>query len=183
MGNDPLAITNAIAAPRVPWPRVSSSDYRPLAGIRILDFSRAVAAPIISKMLAILGADVIRISGPHLPDHVTILVDLSTGKRDVSIDLRSTEGQAKIWSLIKDADVLVDGFRPGVLKKHGIDGVSLRKVNPSIIYVRECCYGYSGPWAHRSGWQQVSDALTGLAWLQGRFLGLDEPVCPLLRKS
>jgi len=83
---------------------------------------------------------------------------------------------------LKDADVLVDGYRPKALEKLGFSSASLREINPSLIYVRECCYGFKGPWAHRSGWQQIADCLVGLSWLQGKFMGLNEPIVPLLRK-
>ena len=147
-----------------------------------MEFARAVAGPTISKMLALLGADVIRVSFDQIPDTSMGLLDTSTGKRDVCINLNMEEGKAKFRHLLKDADVLVDGFRPGVLERKGFHSTVLREVNPSLIYVRENCYGWAGPWAHRSGWQHIADSVTGLCALQGAFFGLKEPVCPLLRK-
>lgn len=145
--------------------------------------SRAVAAPTISKVLAALGADVIKVSCPSLPDTGMTLVDVNAGKRDVSIDLKTEEGKALFRTIIKDADVLVDGYRPHAIEKLGFDSKSLRQLNPSLICVREDCYGYNGPWAHRSGWQQIADCTVGIAIMMGKFLGLDEPVQPLLRKQ
>lgn len=110
------------------------------------------------------------------------LVDVNAGKRDVSIDLKTEEGKALFRTIIRDADVLVDGYRPHAIEKLGFASKSLRDLNPSLIYVREDCYGYNGPWAHRSGWQQIADCTVGLAMMTGEFLGLNEPIQPLLRK-
>lgn len=144
--------------------------------------SRAVAAPTVSKVLAALGADVIKVSCPSLPDTGIALIDVNAGKRDVSIDLKTEEGKTLFRTIIKDADVVVDGYRPHAIQKLGFGPGTLRELNPSLIHVREDCYGYNGPWAHRSGWQQIADCTTGLAMMMGEFLGLKEPVQPLLRK-
>ncbi|KAM6534659.1 hypothetical protein FALCPG4_004285 [Fusarium falciforme] len=188
IGAEPLWNTRSIPAPKSQWPANESegpeaSGFKPLAGIRVIDFSRVIAAPVISKVLAVLGADVIKVTSKDLPDISPLWVDLSTGKRDTDINLKSEEGKRVFSELIKGADVLVDGYRPGALARLGFDSVSLRKVNDRLIYVRENCYGFKGPLSHRSGWQQISDCLVGISWLQGQFLGLNEPVVPLLPNS
>lgn len=129
-----------------------------------------------------LGADVIRVSYSEIPEYATTMVDLQTGKRDVNLNLKTPEGKAAFSQLLQGADVLVDGYRPGVLERLGFTSTSMRKINPSLIYMRENCYGFKGPLANRSGWQQISDCLVGIAYLQGQFLGLDHPVIPLFRK-
>lgn len=187
IGAEPLWNTRSVPAPKSQWPANESEDpevsgFKPLAGIRVIDFSRVIAAPVISKLLAVLGADVIKVTSKDLPDISPLWVDLSTGKRDTDINLKTDEGKKAFSELLKGADVLVDGYRPGALARLGFDSESLRKVNERLIYVRENCYGFKGPLSHRSGWQQISDCLVGISWLQGRFLGLNEPVVPLLRK-
>jgi hypothetical protein len=187
IGAEPLWNTRSVPAPKSQWPANESEDpevsgFKPLAGIRVIDFSRVIAAPVISKLLAVLGADVIKVTSKDLPDISPLWVDLSTGKRDTDINLKTDEGKKAFFELLKGADVLVDGYRPGALARLGFDSESLRKVNERLIYVRENCYGFKGPLSHRSGWQQISDCLVGISWLQGRFLGLNEPVVPLLRK-
>lgn len=186
MGAEPLWNTRSIPAPKSSWPVLPGKDvdlkFKPLAGIRVIDFSRVIAAPVISKLLAVLGADVIKVTNSGLPDISILWMDLSTGKRDANIDLKSEEGKKTFASLVAGADVLIDGYRPNALARQGFDSESLRKINSKLIYVRENCYGFKGPLAHRSGWQQISDCLVGIPWLQGRFLGLDEPVVPLLRE-
>jgi crotonobetainyl-CoA:carnitine CoA-transferase CaiB-like acyl-CoA transferase len=184
MGKEPLWTSRAIAGGGKPWPQQGGglTDYKPLAGVRIVDFSRVIAAPAVSKILAVLGADVIRISHSKNPDYAATMIDLQTGKRDADLDVKSPEGKQAFIDLIKDADVLVDGFRPDAFERLGFTSESLRKINPSLIYVRENCYGFKGPLSYRSGWQQVSDCLVGMSYLQGKFLGLDEAVLPLFRE-
>ncbi|KAK7549946.1 CAIB/BAIF family protein [Phyllosticta citricarpa] len=184
MSEEPLWTTRTLPAPRKAWPQVTAdSEYKPLAGIRVIDFSRVIAAPAISKILALLGAEVLKISNTNLPEVGAVLIELNTGKRDASLDLKTQEGKEAFTALIENADVLVDGYRPDVLSRLGFDSASLRKLNPSLIYVRENCYGFKGPLSYRSGWQQISDCLVGISWLQGKFLGLNEPVVPLFPNS
>lgn len=182
MATEPLWTSKPLKAPRISWPEPKSAGYKPLAGIKIIDFSRVIAAPVISKVLALLGAEVLKITSENLPDVVLTWVDLSTGKRDANLNMKSPEGKKTFANLVKDADVLIDGYRPGALSRLGFNSSSLREINPSLIYVRENCYGFKGPLAYRSGWQQISDCIVGISWLQGEFMGLNEPVVPLLRK-
>ncbi|EFW99724.1 caib baif family enzyme [Grosmannia clavigera kw1407] len=178
---EPIASIKELPAPQKAWPSpAAGSEFRPLHGIRVVDMSRAVAAPMVSKILAALGADVIKVSCPSLPDTGIAMVDVNAGKRDVNIDLKTEEGKTLFRKIIKDADVLVDGYRPHAIEKLGFHSKTLRELNPSLIYVREDCYGYNGPWAHRSGWQQIADCTVGLALMTGEFLGLKEPIQPLL---
>ncbi|GME65958.1 CoA-transferase family III domain-containing protein [Neofusicoccum parvum] len=185
MSKEPLYTLRALPAPRSAWPPAAprNVDFKPLAGIRVVDFSRVIAAPVVSKILAVLGAEVVKVSWSGLPDHGFLWVDLSAGKRDADINLKSDEGKEAFSALLKGADVLIDGYRPGVLQRLGFAPQVLRKINPSLVYVRENCYGFKGPLADRSGWQPISDCLVGHAWLQGKFLGLQEPVLPPLPNS
>lgn len=184
MGQESLWTTRPISGGGKPWPKPTgnSTDYKPLAGVKVVDFSRVIAAPAISKILALLGADVIRISHSKNPDYAATMIDLQTGKRDADLNVKSPEGKQAFIDLVKDADVLVDGFRPGAFERLGFTFESLRRINPSLIYLRENCYGFKGPLSYRSGWQQVSDCLVGISYLQGKFLGLEEAVLPLFRK-
>ncbi|KAF5684086.1 acyl-CoA transferase carnitine dehydratase [Fusarium denticulatum] len=184
MSEEPLWTSTRVPAPKKTWPEAKDADrYSPLAGVRVLDLSRVIAAPAVSKILSVLGADVIRVSCSRLPEYSATMPDLQTGKRDVDIDLKTIEGRQTLSELIKDVDVLVDGYRPGALAKLGFDSKSLRELSPSLIYMRENCYGFKGPLSYRSGWQQISDCLVGLSYLQGKFLGLDEAVVPLFPNS
>lgn len=160
-----------------------AANLRPLEGINVLDVSRVIAAPQISKYLAFLGANVVRVSSDKNPDMAILLFDGNLGKKDTTIDLKTEAGKKTLDKLIQDADVFIDGFRPNAIAKLGFSQQYVqyvaKKRNKGIVFARENCYGYKGPWAHRSGWQQISDCITGVTWEHGKFLGLDEPVIPV----
>ncbi|KAF3765648.1 hypothetical protein M406DRAFT_37529 [Cryphonectria parasitica EP155] len=165
------------------WPDSAStgtSVARPLAGLKVVDLTRIIAAPAISRGLAELGASVMRITAPHLTDMSVLHPDLNHGKWNASLDLRQEADRETLRALIRDADVVLQGYRPGVLDKYGFgqqDIVDMCKGRErGIISARENCYGWQGPWMHRSGWQQISDAF-------GRAMGNDEPVTPVFPNS
>ncbi|KIV89029.1 hypothetical protein PV10_08647 [Exophiala mesophila] len=172
------------------WPSSpQTSAQRPLAGLKVVDLTRVIAAPAITRGLAELGASVMRVTSPNLVDFSQLHVDLSWGKWQCSIDLKSEEGKKKLKELIRDADVVVQGYRPGVLDKYGfsqdaiIDLVKDRE--RGIVSVRENCYGWNGPWSYRSGWQQISDACIGISAGFGKAMGLkdNEAVTPVFPNS
>lgn len=138
---------------------------RPLAGLKVLDLTRIIAGPSISRGIAQLGASVLRVTGPDVPDLYATFADLNWGKWNTSIDLKTETGKETFRSLVLEADVIIDGYRPGVLERLGFsrDAVAeLVKDRPrGLIYLRENCYGWHGPWSKRSGWQQISDAVSG----------------------
>ncbi|CAF1637076.1 unnamed protein product, partial [Didymodactylos carnosus] len=168
----------------ISWPTSQDENMRPLVGIRVVDISRVIAAPTMSRILASLGATVIHISNNLEPDMTNILIESNLGKYDMQINLKTSEGKKQMENIIADADVVIDGYRPGCMDRLGFGPDTVHQVakrrDKGVIYVRENCYGWKGPWTHRSGWQQISDCVTGVSWLQGKFLGLDEPVVPLL---
>ncbi|KAI0596165.1 CAIB/BAIF family enzyme [Biscogniauxia sp. FL1348] len=177
--------------PAVPWPDVpeSATTFRPLEGIKVVDLTRAIAGPTIAKLAALFGATVVRVSNTSMPDLGIILFESNVGKRDAHLDLKTVEGKRALAALVADADVVLDGYRPGALERLGFGPAWVREVarrrGRGIVYARENCYGWKGEWAHRSGWQQISDAVTGVAWLYGRMWGLedDEPLMPFLPNS
>ncbi|KAL6901098.1 putative L-carnitine dehydratase [Trichoderma evansii] len=168
-------------------PASQSGISRPLAGIKVVDLTRIIAGPSITRSLAELGASVMRCTAPHLPDVVALQADLNWGKWNCSIDLREESDREKLRLLIKEADVVVQGYRPGVLDKYGFGEEDIIKMtekrSKGIVYVRENSYGWHGPWKDRSGWQQVADANTGLGYSFGRAMGNDEPVTPIFPHS
>lgn len=149
------------------WKSVPDTGVaRPLAGLKVVDLCRVIAGPSISKGLAELGASVMRVTGPGVVDAYALHADLNWGKWNCSIDLKTEEGKETLRKLILEADVVLDGYRPGVMEKLGFgrDAVlELVKNRPfGLVYARENCYGWHGPWQHRSGWQQISDAVSGI---------------------
>ncbi|CAK1355042.1 unnamed protein product [Cercospora beticola] len=160
---------------------------RPLAGLKIVDLTRVIAGPSISRGLAELGASVMRATAPHLPDFTGLHPDLNWGKWNCCLDLRQAEDREKLRKLIQEADVVVDGYRPGVFDKYGFGMENVleqcRERKFGVIYARENSYGWKGEWQHRSGWQPISDANTGISFGFGRAMGHDEPVTPVFPNS
>jgi crotonobetainyl-CoA:carnitine CoA-transferase CaiB-like acyl-CoA transferase len=169
VGNDPLFNLEQSAQdslPPVPWPQVASNTFKPLEGIKIIEIARVIAAPTITKLAALFGATVVRVSCSFQPDMGPLLVEGNLGKQDVSLNLKSDEGRAALDKLLEEADVILDGYRPGALEKLGfgptyVHGLA-KKRGKGIVYVRENCYGWKGPFAARSGWQQISDCVSYL---------------------
>lgn len=170
------------------WKEVAStSTRRPLAGLKIVDLTRVIAGPSIGRDLAELGASVMRVTAPHLPDFSGLQADLNWGKWNCSLDLRQKDDRKKLQALIEDADIVVDGYRPDVFIKYGFGAENVFEMvngrDRGIIYIRENCFGWDGPLSHRSGWQPISDAHSGVAWQFGHSMGNDEPVIPVFPNS
>ncbi|ODV61963.1 CoA-transferase family III [Ascoidea rubescens DSM 1968] len=166
----------------------TKKNSKPLEGIKVIDCSKIIAGPVIGKILASLGATVLRISCHDTPEYAFFLYDSNLGKRDVNLNLKSKPDKLIFDSLLNDADIIIDGYRPGVLDKLGFSKNYLSFIaerrKKGIIIVDENCYGFDGPLKNRSGWQQVADCLTGVAFKQGEFLGRkNEPVLPFFPTS
>jgi CoA:oxalate CoA-transferase len=160
---------------------------RPLEGIKVLDFGIALAAPLATLLLADMGAEVIkveRIQGEPqrrgLPSGMDDIVaskagdvdvgswiTLNRGKKGLAIDLRSERAKEIIFKLVKEADVLSHGFRPGVMERLGFGYDALSRVNPKIIYAALSGYGETGPLAHRVGGDMWAQAMSGMVSIQG----------------
>lgn len=146
------------------WNDQGKGISRPLAGLKVVDLTRIIAGPTITRSLAELGASVMRVTAPHLPDVVALQVDLSWGKWNCSLDLRGAKDREQLRALILDADVVVQGYRPTALEKYGFGERDILKLcetrSKGIIYVQENSYGWHGPWKDKSGWQQIADAVS-----------------------
>ena len=150
----------------------------PLNGIRIVDFTTMIAGPYGTMILADQGADVIKVEAPVNSDHArragygqrhfsAAFVNCNRNKRSMAIDVKQEEGRALLLKLIETADVFVQNFRPGVMKRLGIDFEDLIKVNPQLIYLSMSGWGERGPWAHKPVYDPIIQALSGLASVQG----------------
>ncbi|KAK0896110.1 hypothetical protein LTR02_011416 [Friedmanniomyces endolithicus] len=172
------------------WPESASmlsSASRPLAGLKVVDLTRVIAAPSITRGLAEMGASVMRITTPKVTDMSGLHQDLNWGKWNAHLDLKSEEGREVLRGLIREADVVVEGYRPGAMERNGFGREAIfelvRERGRGIIHVRENCYGWNGPWKHRSGWQQISDACCGVSMKFGQAMGNDEAVTPVFPNS
>ncbi|KAK6841647.1 hypothetical protein PG987_002507 [Apiospora arundinis] len=157
-----------------------------LAGIRVIELCRVIAGPTIGRSLAAHGAHVLKITSAKLPDVPFFQLDVNTGKHATSLHLKDPRDRVTFERLLATADVIIDGYRPGVLASLGYSPESLaakaKESGRGIVYVAEDCFGGTGvpgaAWSHRPGWQQIADCATGVAWEQGWFMGLEEPVVP-----
>lgn len=165
--------------PQIP---LQTKDNRLLSGIKVLELCRIIAGPTITRILGEYGAEVIKVTAPYLSDVPFFQVDGNMGKRATDLDLKSAEGREAFEKLLAEADVVVDGYRPGAIAKLGYGPKQLSELaikrGKGFVYVNENCFGYEGEWASRPGWQQISDCVTGIAWEQGKFMGVNEPMVP-----
>ena len=147
---------------------------RPLKNIRILDLTRVLAGPIATRFLAGLGADVLRIDPPFW-DEPTLEPEVTRGKRCARLDLRVPDQKAQLISLLRTADVIVHGYRPGALEGFGLGAQARREINPALIDVSLDAYGWSGPWAWRRGFDSLVQMSSGIAAAGMRQMARDKP--------
>ena len=156
---------------------------RPLEGLRILDFSTTIAGPHCSRLLADMGADVIKVESPEgdlmrsrpvqRDGASTMFGQLNAGKKSIVLDLKRPESIAAIKKLVAKVDILVENYRPGVMRRLGLDYPVLAALNPKLIYCAISGYGQTGPGAGRPAYAPVIHAATGydmahLFYQQGR---------------
>lgn len=139
----------------------------PLAGLRVIDFSTLLPGPLASLILAESGADVLKVERPGIGDESRALSPvlfamLNRGKRSLSADLGSAAGRAAVLDLVRDADVLIEQFRPGVMSRLGLGWDEARALNPRLIYCSITGYGQTGPLAAAAGHDLNYQAETGL---------------------
>jgi len=142
----------------------------PLGGIRVLDLTRVLAGPACGRTLASYGADVLGVRGPHLPTIDLFDLDTGLGKRSAFLDLAKPGDAETMRGLVRGAHVFIDSYVPGALAKLGFSPEALAHLSPGIIHVGISCYGATGPWAHRRGWEQLAQCATGIAVEQGAFM-------------
>jgi crotonobetainyl-CoA:carnitine CoA-transferase CaiB-like acyl-CoA transferase len=146
-------------------PTVGDSSAPPLAGIRVVDFGIFVAGPYASKLLADYGADVIQVEPPAGRSTMSgerTIISANHGKRSICIDAKSESGRLLVATLCKNADVVLQNFRPGVAERLGLDRCSLRAGNPGVVTLETTAYGPIGPKSSAPGFDMVMQAHCGL---------------------
>ncbi len=138
-----------------------------LNGVRVLDLSRVIAGPSATRLLGALGADVLRVDPPHIPELRDQYVDTGFSKRSALADARTPGDLAAVQRLAARADIVITGYRPGALAKFGLDTSSLVADHPDLVVVSFDAWGDGGPWATRRGFDSVVQAATGIAHLCG----------------
>jgi len=150
----------------------------PLSGLRVIELGQLIAGPFASKILGEFGADVIKVEPPETGDPLRTWRMLHDGtsvwwaaharnKRSITLNLREPEGQDVIRQLAKDADIVIENFRPGALEKWGIGFKDLHAINPKLIMLRVSGYGQTGPYKDRPGFGVIGEAMGGLRYLTG----------------
>ena len=148
----------------------------PLAGLKVIEMGQLIAGPFAAKTLADFGADVVKIEPPKVGDALRkwrLLKDgtsvwwqvQSRNKRSLSLDLRQTEAQDIVRTLVTEADILIENFRPGTLEGWGLDPEKLLLLNPRLIILRISGYGQTGPYRDKPGFGVVAEAMGGLRHL------------------
>ncbi len=158
----------------------------PLKGIRVLDLTRVLAGPFATQILADLGAEVIKVERPGTGDDTrnwgppfvkdrqgrdttesTYFASCNRGKKSVAVDLSTREGRQRVSALAGQADVLVENYKVGDLKRHGLDYESLHSLYPHLVYCSITGYGQNGPYAQRAGYDPIAQAMCGLMSVTG----------------
>ena len=147
------------------------SYQKPYKGIKVIDFSQGVAGPYCGMLLAQHGAEVIKIEpkdgdwarnlGQEYGEHSAFSVAANLGKKSIIIDLKNKKSQAILDKIIKQSDIFIEGFRPGVITRLGYDYDRLKKINPKLIYLSISGFGQVGPMSHKPAMDPVLQAFTG----------------------
>lgn len=149
----------------------------PLAGVKVVDLTAVISGPLATYQLALLGADVIKVEVQGVGDIARKLGPdqamnqkmmgvsfwaLNAGKKSLSLNLKTEKGREVLRRLVKDADVIAENFRPGVMKKLGADYDTLSKINPKLVYCSISGFGQDGPMSHRPSYDQIIQGMSGI---------------------
>src|SRR5579864_6207381 len=148
---------------------------RPLSGIRVLDLTRVLAGPTCARTLAEHGADVLKITGAHLPNIGYQEFDTGHGKLSAHLDLRQPKDLEILKGLVRETDVFSQGYRPGTLGGRGLSPDELITLRPGLVYVSLCAFSHVGPWASRRGFDTVVQNVSGITSRQGEMFPGAEP--------
>ncbi len=154
----------------------------PLEGLRVVELARILAGPWAGQTLSDLGADVIKVEAPAGDDTrqwgppfverdgettAAYFHGCNRGKKSITVDFRTEAGQQQVRDLVANADVLIENFKVGGLKKYGLDYDSLKTLNPRLIYCSITGFGQDGPYAHRAGYDYIIQGMSGLMSITG----------------
>ncbi|MFD4527194.1 CoA transferase [Streptomyces sp. NPDC058470] len=146
---------------------LSGDPLLPAAGARVLDLTRVIAGPVATRTLALLGADVLRVDSPRLPELPDQHADTGFGKRSACLDLDRATDRRAFEELLAGADVVVTGYRPGALDRFGLTPRALAERRPGLVVAQLSAWGGYGPWAGRRGFDSLVQVATGIAETEG----------------
>jgi crotonobetainyl-CoA:carnitine CoA-transferase CaiB-like acyl-CoA transferase len=148
---------------------------RPLSGIRVLDLTSVLAGPTCARTLAEHGADVLKITAPHIATRDDQEYDTGHGKLSARLDLRQKQDLETLNGLLCEADVFSQGYRPGALSNRGLSPEELARLRPGLVYVSLSAFSHKGPWASRRGFDTVVQNVSGITIRQGELFPGAEP--------
>ncbi|MBD9440906.1 CoA transferase [Pseudomonas sp. PDM04] len=173
VNSEPLiAFTEGNRQPTQPWP---GSVARPLSGLKVLDLTRVLAGPVASRFLAGLGADVLRLDPPTW-NEPGVVPEVTLGKRCARLDLHDTSDRQLFESLLRDADILLHGYRADALLHLGYGVAERQALAPGLIDVCLNAYGWSGPWQNRRGFDSLVQMSSGIAEAGQQWKQADKPL-------
>lgn len=152
---------------------------KPLEGIKVIEVGQLLAGPFAGTVLAYFGAEVIKVEPPGAGDPIRgwRLLDkqgtsywwrsLGRNKKSITLNLRDAQGRKLLSELLKDADVLIENFKPGTMEKWGLGPAHIKPHNPGLIYTRISGYGQTGPYSHKPGYASVTEAYSGFRYING----------------
>ncbi len=152
---------------------------KPLENITVIDLTRILTGPFCTMMLADFGAKVIkfeipgagdesRLLGPHINDESGYFMSVNRGKQSVTLDLRTPEGKHLLKEMAKEADVLIENYRPGTMDKWGLGYDEIKKINPRLIYASISGFGHSGPYMEKPAYDIVVQGMSGIMGITGQ---------------
>ena len=175
----PISITKiADGQPGLPTHLIHEAD-KCFRGLKVLEMSRVIAAPLAGKTLAAHGADVLWITSPNLPDLPTMDRDFARGKRTAHLDINDAEDKNQLLSLAVDADVFIQGYRPGSLASKGLTpGALAASSRHGIVCANMSSYGPDGPWASKRGFDSLVQTCSGMNVSEAEHFGKGQPARP-----
>lgn len=168
----PVELMKIGDAPPTPLPPAAA---RPLEGLRVLELTRVIAGPVCGRTLAAHGAEVLHISAAHLPAFDHLNADVNRGKRSARLDLREATDRERLRALVADADVFIQGYRPGAVAAHGFAPGDLAALKPGIVCTSLSAYGGEGPWGARRGFDSLVQTASGFNHAEAVAAGVAPP--------
>ncbi len=148
---------------------------RPLSGIKVLELTHVIAGPVSGRVLAGHGADVLLVTAAHRPSMLPLVIDTGRGKLSTQIDLRQPSGRETLAGLAREADIFIQGYRPGAVAAHGFGPQEIARLRPGVVYASLSAYGHEGPWALRRGFDSLVQTASGLNLAEAEAFGSSEP--------
>jgi crotonobetainyl-CoA:carnitine CoA-transferase CaiB-like acyl-CoA transferase len=143
---------------------MTKPGHLPASGLKVLDLTRVIAGPVGTRMLGALGAEVLRVDNPHRPELPAQAIEGVIGKASTTVDGATEDGRRTLHRLLDDADILVTGYRPGALRRFGLDPDQIADAHPGTVVVTLSAWGTTGRWGARRGFDSLVQIATGIGW-------------------